>query len=56
MYPDIVKGSGMLPHTGGYRLRGMTFTKMSPEEAYSLNHNLHIGTVRTSAEVILPGI
>ena len=56
MYPDIVKGSGMLPHTGGYQLRGMTFTKMSPEEAYSLHHNLHVGTVRTSTEVILPGI
>ena len=52
MYPDIVKESG----AGGYRLRGMTFTKMSPEDSYSLHQNLHIGTVRTSAEVILPGI
>ena len=52
MYPDFVKPSG----DGGYQLRRLTFTKMSPEESYSLHQNLHIGTVRTSAEVILPGI
>ena len=52
MYPDFVKASG----DGGYRNRRLTFTKMSPEEAYSLHRNLHVGTVRTSTEVVLPAI
>lgn len=51
-YPDFVKDSA----AGGYRVRGMTFTNMNPEQGYSLHRNLHMGTVRTSAEVILPGI
>ena len=55
-YPAYVKDSGQPEVGGGYRTRSMIFTKVSPEDAYSVHRNLHMGTVRTSTEVVLPGI